>query len=177
MYIPLDYWMTCDFCGGKYRRSEMREHWTGQWVHYPGCWEPRHPQDFVESIPDDTSVPVARPAIAQAVGETTVYANVLIWTTTVYVSSTSGMNDKEPIGIVMNNGATHWSFIDGDPVDYTKEPLMDENGEILYDSNNEIILTTDSVTWGAITLNTPIPFKADSGNTIYLPGLNNESWT
>ena len=52
--------MICDLCGMKYRKSQMRKNWKGQMV----CskdWEPRHPQDFVRSVPDGKAVRDARP--------------------------------------------------------------------------------------------------------------------
>lgn len=63
MYIPKDYFMICDRCGARYRRSQMREEWTGLWVCTRGCWEKQHPQDFVEGIEDIQTVPVSRPDV------------------------------------------------------------------------------------------------------------------
>ena len=55
-----DYWMICDSCGFKYRRSEMRMRWDNLMV----CrkdWEPRHPQDYVRGIVEKIAVEIARP--------------------------------------------------------------------------------------------------------------------
>ena len=54
-YKAGDYWMVCDRCGFDYRRSQMRQEWTGLWV-CEADWEPRHPQDFAQAKPD-TIVP------------------------------------------------------------------------------------------------------------------------
>ena len=47
----------CDRCGFDYRLSQLRKEWTGLMVcDGPGtsqCWERRHPQDFVRSVPPD----------------------------------------------------------------------------------------------------------------------------
>jgi len=59
-YFPGDYWMICDICGFKKRKSQMRKDWQGLMV----CekdFEMRHPQDFVKSRVEKTSVPIARP--------------------------------------------------------------------------------------------------------------------
>ena len=50
----------CDRCGQKYKAQELRKEWTGLMV-CEGCWEPRHPQDFLRTSPDIMSVPYVRP--------------------------------------------------------------------------------------------------------------------
>lgn len=50
----------CDRCGFDKLSSELRKEWTGLRV-CSECWEPRHPQDFVKGVPDDQTVPWARP--------------------------------------------------------------------------------------------------------------------
>ena len=50
----------CDRCGFDKLSSELRKEWTGLRVCHE-CWEPRHPQDFVRGVPDDQTVPWARP--------------------------------------------------------------------------------------------------------------------
>lgn len=60
MYIAGDYWMICDRCGFKRRRSQMQKTWDGLWV-CPEDFETRHPQDYVKGVVDKQSVPVARP--------------------------------------------------------------------------------------------------------------------
>lgn len=54
----------CDRCGHKFKSSQLRLEWTGFRVcHGPGtndCWEARHPQLSVKSVPDKQSVPWQR---------------------------------------------------------------------------------------------------------------------
>lgn len=50
-----DWLMTCERSGKVYPRSEMKQEWTGAWVHR-SKWEARHPQDIIKSIPDNQSV-------------------------------------------------------------------------------------------------------------------------
>lgn len=50
----------CDVCAQKYKSSEMKKRWDGLMV-CPNDWEPRHPQDFLRSVPDRQAVPWARP--------------------------------------------------------------------------------------------------------------------
>lgn len=70
-YIMGDPWMICQRTGIKTRRSQMRQEWTGLWVR-ADSWEPRHPQDFVRGIEDDSSVTPAFPSVRQTMGETTI---------------------------------------------------------------------------------------------------------
>ena len=144
-YIPKDWWMICDRCGGKFRYSDMKEEWTGLWVCTRGCWEPRHPQDFVEGVADDMTVPVARPDVANAMGETTLNGALSQWATTATLTSVSDLAEDDPVGILMDNGATHWTFI-------------------------------DDLAGSVVTMGSPLPWAAASGNAVYLPSLDNETW-
>lgn len=51
----------CDRCGEKRKSNELRKEWTGFIVCIDGCWEARHPQDFLRAKKDDQSVPWTRP--------------------------------------------------------------------------------------------------------------------
>lgn len=59
-YNPGDYWMVCDECGLKFRKSQMVKRWDGCWVCQKD-YEPRHPQESVRAKADKVAVPVARP--------------------------------------------------------------------------------------------------------------------
>lgn len=50
----------CDVCGQKYKSGQMKKRWDGLMV-CPNDWEPRHPQDFLRSVPDHQAVPWSRP--------------------------------------------------------------------------------------------------------------------
>lgn len=54
-----DYVVTCDASGFKAKRSECRKQWDGKLVR-KDFWEPRHPQDYLKTKAEDTSVPDAR---------------------------------------------------------------------------------------------------------------------
>jgi len=55
----------CDRCGFKYKSFQLRAEWNGlrtcDGPNTNGCWEPRHPQDFVRGVKDQQSVPWTRP--------------------------------------------------------------------------------------------------------------------
>ena len=50
-FQPGNYWVTCDRCSLEYRLNQTRKEWTGAVV-CKGCWESRHPQDFVRAKKD-----------------------------------------------------------------------------------------------------------------------------
>lgn len=55
----------CDRCGFEYKARHLRKEWTGLMVCHGagtnGCWEVRHPQDFVKGRPDRQAPPWTRP--------------------------------------------------------------------------------------------------------------------
>ena len=59
-FVPGDWNSVCDVCAQKYKSSQMRKRWDGLMV-CPNDWEPRHPQDFLRSVPDRQDVPWSRP--------------------------------------------------------------------------------------------------------------------
>lgn len=169
--------MICERTGFKTRRSDMRQEWTGAWVR-KDVWRPRHPQDFVRGIPDNPSVSPVRNDVVQAVGESTLQDDMEVFESTnvrVYVVALSGLAEGDPIGVYMNNGATHWSFID-DLETLTGDPLEDSEGDPILDANGDTVSASTGYSGYVATLNTPISFDADFENAVYLPSLNNESW-
>lgn len=60
-YKPGDYNRICDRCGLKKKASETQEEWNGLIVCSDGCFEERHPQDFVRGRYDDQRVHKPRP--------------------------------------------------------------------------------------------------------------------
>lgn len=144
-YIPGDWWMICERTGGKFLRSEMRQEWTGAWVH-KSVWEPRHPQDLIKSVPDDTSVDPVRMDISQSVGETELDGDHVAHATTISLDSATGLAKHDPVGIKLDDSTTHWTFLTDDP------------------SGNDI------------TINNGLPSAASDENAVYLPSVNNEDW-
>lgn len=55
-----DWNASCYECGRKFKGSMLKKHWQGYWV-CPAHWEPRHPQDFVRSVPDEIQPPFIQP--------------------------------------------------------------------------------------------------------------------
>lgn len=139
----------CDQCGRKRHASELRLTWDNFFVCADTCWQPRHPQDFVQGRADDQTVPIVRPDVPQTMGETTIFAVGPGGTknaTTVTLTSTVGIGDRDTLGIVLDTGECHWTFSDGAPV-----------GNI-------------------VRLGSYLPGETSTGNTVYVPGINNETF-
>jgi len=138
-----DYLMVCDRTGGTYLRSQMRyEEFSGAWVRKES-WESEPPQNQIEAIPDDQSVPVARPDTVASQGSTTLAADASKGATSLTLTAVGNLAQYYPIGIALNNSTVHWSFITADPAT------------------------------GVVVLNDLLPYAADSGNTVHLPTVNN----
>ena len=59
-----DWWAICDQCGLKDYASKMTKRWDGRMVHKDpakGCFETRHPQEFLRGRPDSGKVAWTRP--------------------------------------------------------------------------------------------------------------------
>lgn len=66
-YKAGDWLAICDQCGRRAYASQMTKRWDGLMVHADeafGCFETRHPQDFVRAIPDNQPLPWTRPEVA-----------------------------------------------------------------------------------------------------------------
>lgn len=107
------------------------------------CFTHRHPQDFPKVAYDDQTVPVARPDKVLSMGSTTLAADADKESLTFDLTSATGLTDGDPISITLDNGAAHNTMLNGTPV------------------GNTIILLD------------AMPSKASSGNTVYLPSINN----
>lgn len=147
MYKPGDWLVRCDRCGRRRYASECRFTWNELFVCADRCWEPRHPQDSVTAVPDDPSVPTARPDRPQTMGETTVGIAAAAGATSISLASVTGLSDGDSLGITMDNGLVHWTFSDGDPA----------------------VLV--------VTLGSYLPYAAALGNTVYLPSINSETFS
>ena len=58
-YVKGSWNAICDRCGAKKKSGQLKKEWTGYRV-CEGCFETRHPQDFVRGKTDDQSVPWTR---------------------------------------------------------------------------------------------------------------------
>ena len=146
-YIKHGDWnIVCDRCGRKRKASDCRITWDNLYVCADTCWMPRHPQDFVVGIPEDQTVPIARSVIPATMGTTTVKTGASKNDTTIELASITGIADKDAIGIILDDGSAHWTYSYGTPSGYT------------------------------VTLGSYLPYPTASGNTVYLPSVNSETF-
>lgn len=61
-YLRLGDWnAACSMCGHKFKASQLVRNWQGMYRCFR-CNEPRQPQDFVRSAPDDQGIPWSQPS-------------------------------------------------------------------------------------------------------------------
>lgn len=176
MYVPGDWWAICQRTGIKFRVSELREEATkdnpnsGLWV-YAGSLDPVHPQEYVQGVEDDPSVPLSFGDTANAMGETTLaYATPQY--NQVVVVPTSALSQYDPVGITMDDSSVFWDFAQTYRVN--SEPMWDANGVLMYASDG-IMLALSNV-YDTIIISRGLFGNASAGNTVYLPSLDNEEW-
>ena len=106
-YRPGDFLRDCDRCGETVYASETKKQWDGLIVCAIGCFEERHPQDFVRGRVDRQNVPDPRPVpTARFVGtlDTVTTAAAVSGQTFVLVESTARMLAGDRINIALNDG-------------------------------------------------------------------------
>ena len=164
MYHPGDYKVVCDRCGITYLRSECQYDWEGLLVCSRGCWEPRHPQEFVRAVPDITRVDDARIDVSFDPSETTLSAAALSFASVVYLTSVYTLGAYDGIGITLDNGIVHWTFLTSEPGARTIS-----TGEERTTSQGDVRTVSAPL---PCELNEPLPSAAASGNTVYLPSIS-----
>lgn len=120
--------------------------WDNFFVCADTCWQPRHPQDFVEGRADDQTVEIVRANVVQSMGEMTLSVAALKNALAVTLTSTAGIGDRDALGIELDTGECHWTFSDGAP------------------------------SAGVVALGSYLPGAAAAGNAVYVPGINNETF-
>lgn len=69
VYVPGDYYVLCDQCGFKKRRSECAKDWEGKMVCAATCLDERNPQEYIQPRADRQNVVDARYADATYVAQ------------------------------------------------------------------------------------------------------------
>lgn len=62
VYVAGDYYVLCDICGFKKRRTECSKDWEGKIVCTATCLDQRNPQDYIQAMPERQAVVDARAA-------------------------------------------------------------------------------------------------------------------
>lgn len=137
-YVPGDFYRICDRSGFKIRARRTQMEWNGLIVS-DKFFEARQPQDFVKGVPDNQTVPYARPRQTnQFLGPltTTLTANVAAGGTALPVVSSVRMIIGDVLSIMLDTGVLFRATINSVP------------------------------TSTSIVCNPPLPFAASSGNLI-----------
>lgn len=170
-YVPGDYWVICDRCGFKKRKSETSMTWDNLLVCTDKCFEEQHPQDFVKARVDIQSVPIARPDVdfilktlplryATAIGGRYIYPDP-------YTSITVGSS----IGITLDDGTVFWTYVSAlIDVGGLREGLLQEDGEAILLESGETLLMEGLF---PVLIADPLYGPASDGNLVYLPGGGN----
>lgn len=106
-YRPGDFLRDCDRCGETVYASETRKQWDGLIVCAIGCFEERHPQDFVRGRVDRQNVPDPRPpGVNRFVGtlDTVTTAAAPAGQAFLLVESTARMRSGDRLSIAQSDG-------------------------------------------------------------------------
>lgn len=106
-YRPGDFLRDCDRCGSTVYASETAKQWDGLIVCMDGCFEERHPQDFVRGRVDRQTVPDPRPpGVDRFVGtlDTVTTAAAVAGATFILVESTARMLAGDRLRIARTDG-------------------------------------------------------------------------
>lgn len=103
---PGDYLVQCDRTGFTRYASETQVEWNGLRV-WKGVFEERNAQDFVRGVPDDQTVPDARPeGVTTFIGPlvTTINATHAAGDAAITILDATRMGVSDALGIVLDNG-------------------------------------------------------------------------
>jgi hypothetical protein len=106
-----------DRTGFAVRAEETRQEWN-QLIVETKVWEARQPQDLVRGVPDDQSVPDARPlAPAVYVGPVSqaTSAAAVVGQTVLQMQSVSGFYANAPVGCMLDTGVVFRTTLVGNP--------------------------------------------------------------
>ena len=105
-YRPGSFYRSDDRTGFSRRAEDTRKEWNGLIVGQD-VWEIRQPQDFVRGVPDNQTVPDARP-VPPPVYTGPVYAqtsaSVAIGATFLPLNATNGFSSNSKIGVMLDTG-------------------------------------------------------------------------
>lgn len=144
-YVKGEFNAICDVCAQKYKSSQMRKRWDGLMV-CPNDWEPRHPQDFLRSVPDRQDVPWSRPETPDVfvplnpdayINETITAQDVLQHFSTYvrYIPFMDVLQTLPPTNRELNSQPLNWGVLGGAD---SAEPLTEET----VDMTESLVLTT-----------------------------------
>lgn len=143
-YVPGDFYRICDRSGFKIRARRTSMEWNGLIVS-DKFFEARQPQDFVKGVPDNQTVPYARPRQTnQFLGPltTTLTANVVAGGSSLPVVSSVRMIIGDVLNIMLDTGVLFRATISGLPTSTSilcnpVLPYSASNGNLITDISAE----------------------------------------
>lgn len=141
-----DPWTICDSCGFQVRRSQTRKTWDNRIVCAATCWDEKFPKTGTVPFSGVKPNKEVRPQKSSEAGTTTLSSSAGIYAKSVTVTSATGIVYGSSIGIVLDDGTTHWDIVSAAPSGTT------------------------------ITIEEGLDGAAASGNTVYVPRLSEESF-
>lgn len=112
-YVPGSFYRICDRTGFKVRSFNTRQEWNNLIVR-KDVWEIRQPQDFVKGIPDNQTVPLARPRSVDAYDgplHTFITIAAITGDTIINVNQTARMYPGDKIELVLDDGTLFQTFL------------------------------------------------------------------
>lgn len=106
-YRPGSFYRSDDRSGFTRRAGETRSEWN-QLIVGTDLWEARQPQDFVKGVPDNQTVPDARPippAVFTGPINTTLSRPASIGDTFLYLEAINGFSAGGNVGVILDSGS------------------------------------------------------------------------
>lgn len=141
MFRHGDWNVICDRCGFKFKASQCQMTWDGYFV-CSKCWEPRHPQDFVRPKHDRLRVPIARNDPGVPYKTTTLGANAAKGAKALNVGSIADITQYSVLLIELDGPQDTQYF--------------------------STFVTTTPIVATNVVIQEELPYKATSGNTVYI---------
>lgn len=112
-YVPGDFYRIDDISGFKIRARVSRKQWDGL-ITTGHSWSPRHPQDFVQGVRDDQSVPDPRPRQTDQFVVTATYVTAAAALGAVTLSVANGVGFAgNPVQVMLDSGVPFYTIATG----------------------------------------------------------------
>lgn len=149
-FLRLGDWnAVCSMCNGKFKASELKKHWQGMY-RCVKCWEPRHPQDFVRSVPDNPTPPWVQPETSHFINPRTqgpagpnINAGqtddgvVVTWTQTIFGFGTQP-EPRYTLCISVNGGEDTCFTLPWDQTTYVDPTIYNNGAQVTYKITAEV---------------------------------------
>ena len=119
----------------------------------------------MRGVADITRVSDPRPDVSYGAEETTLLSSAAMLATLLSLSSASTIAKYDGVGIALDNGDVHWTFLVSAPGG--TRTISDGRDRTTSDGSTRTTSETS-----VCEINDPLPSAAASGNTVYLPSIS-----